>query len=296
MDYEKWLAIQRIAGRASSTIATYRKTLTQFTEYMSACGITELQQITSDDLIDWQLSRVGLAPATRSKEAAIIAAWLRWAAVEGLVAGGLPDAIIKPRIQHRPGRTLTAEQVSRLLAACDDDDIGIRDRAIISILVDTGLRASEACAINVGDVDHQTPHGEPGRIRIERGKGGGAGTVWCGELTKKYLADWLMARQHYTDENSLLIGLGGTRPGTRLTRGGLFSIVERRGQQVGLVVSPHDLRRTFAVLLVESGSSSRQIQLWGRWQSLAMVERYTATYEAGKNYLPHSPIDNISTR
>jgi integrase len=89
--------------------------------------------------------------------------------------------------------------------------------------------------------------------------------------------------------DAVFVGVGGSKPGQRLTTSGLRVIVRKWGDGAGLgQISPHVFRRTFATLATIGGAPSRMVQLAGRWSRIEEVERYTRalTLDRFYDYLP----------
>lgn len=87
--------------------------------------------------------------------AATIKAFLNWAAKEELIALSIPRRLAMPRIETKVIEVYTDEQIKALLRACEkekDIALEVRDRAIISVLLDTGIRANELCSLTLDNV------------------------------------------------------------------------------------------------------------------------------------------------
>jgi integrase len=133
----------------------------------------------------------------------------------------------------------------------------IRDKAIIALFTESGLRLSELSNIKQGDIDWQN------RIIRVVGKGRKEAYAPYGELSERYLMAWLAE----FDPN------GGNIWG--LNQWGITSILRRLEKETGLPCNPHTFRRTFACLLRKAGVDTMTIKDLGRWESLEMVQRYT---------------------
>jgi integrase/recombinase XerD len=194
----------------------------------------------------------------------------------------LPAPRPKPKLQ----RTLTAAQAFAVLASCDTQTItGVRDLALLCLMLDTGLRASEICRLKVTDLDR-----ERRRLTVLV-KGGKLGDGVYTEYTARQVDVWLVSRGRVAVEGvaELFVAVGGLTPGHSLSGSGLRVIFRRLGKAAGLsAFSPHDLRRTFATLTIRNGAPTRLVQLAGRWDDLALLERYTVALEASdiEQYLP----------
>lgn len=89
-----------------------------------------------------------------------------------------PVSFRMPRVDRKRQLVLSGEELGRVLEACDN----LRDRAVVLLLVDSGLRASEALALDWGDLDIPS-----GIVRVRRGKGGKARSAVCGVRTRRAL-------------------------------------------------------------------------------------------------------------
>jgi integrase len=159
-----------------------------------------------------------------------------------------------PRLGKLILPSLTREQVLTLLDTLDN----VRDKAIISLFTESGLRLSELASIKPDNINWTNR-----TIRVI-GKGRIEAVVPFGPLTELYLQSWLT--EYEADGN-----IWG------LNTWGISSMLRRLGQVTGLPCNPHTFRRTFACLLRQAGLDSMTIKELGRWESLEMVQRYTRT-------------------
>jgi integrase/recombinase XerD len=112
----------------------------------------------------------------------------------------------------------------------------LRDRAIILILLDSGLRASELCALVVGDYDQ-----ERGRLYVRHGKGDKARYVFLGDRARKVLWRYLSSRPDAKPTEALF----ATKAGTHLNRNNLHHMLRDLGHKAGVEhVHPHRFRHT----------------------------------------------------
>ncbi len=176
--------------------------------------------------------------------------------------------------------------------ACDLETVaGRREQAIISLLVDSGLRAAELCRLRVADVAL-----EAGVLTVI-GKGGDEELVPFGDTTVRRLQAWLDVRSAAEGVETVFVSLGGLTPGQPLTTSGLRNILRRLGKKAGLDgVSPHAFRRAFACISTEAGAPSRVVQKIGRWSDIRMVERYTKALQTRRLYKQYSPADFVENR
>lgn len=149
-------------------------------------------------------------------------------------------------------RSLTAEQVILLI----DTAQTVRDKAIIALFTESGLRVSELTNVKLNDIDWSNRS-----IRVI-GKGRKEAYAPFGELSERYIRAWL---DEYTPNGNIW----------GLNHWGIASMLRKLEETTGLPCNPHTFRRTFACLLRKAGVDSLTIKDLGRWESLEMVQRYT---------------------
>lgn len=186
------------------------------------------------------------------------------------------------RIRPKHQRSLTTKQALELLASFDTSrPKGARDLAIAALALDTGLRLAELCRLSIPDLDLEK------RTLQVIVKGGQWSCAVFSPETAQYIREWLAFRCAAQDVKTVFIS---TRSGQQLTRGGLRIIVYKWGTLLGIKLSPHDLRRSFATLATIFGAPSHIVQVAGRWSDISMVEHYTQDLDqvAITPYLPVS--------
>jgi integrase len=157
-----------------------------------------------------------------------------------------------PRLGKLILPSLTREQVLTLLDTLDN----VRDKAIVALFTESGLRLSELASIKPDNIDWAN------RTIQVVGKGRKEAVAPFGPLTESYLRAWLGERK--IDSN-----IWG------LNTWGISSMLRRLKRVTGLPCNPHTFRRTFACLLRKAGIDTMTIKELGRWESLEMVQRYT---------------------
>jgi len=184
------------------------------------------------------------------------------------------------RIQGKPQRALTPETALELLASFNPyEPKGARDLAICSLALDTGLRESELCRLQLADTDMEH------RVLQVIVKGGQWAVAIFSEETTMNISRWLNYRTIADGKGFLFTHI---KTGNGLTPEGLYTIVHEWGLKIGIQLSPHDIRRGMAVIGTLNGASERSLMEMGRWKSSDMIKRYTRTLklEMLRKYLP----------
>lgn len=148
--------------------------------------------------------------------------------------------------------SLTKEQVITVI----DQSESVRNKALIALAVESGLRIAEIANIKPDDIDWHS------KMIKTLGKGGKEAYAPLGELTERYLIEWLAQYE----PNGNIWGIG---------KRGIQTMLRRLEKATGLPCNPHTFRRTFACLLRKAGVDTMTIKDLGRWESLEMVQRYT---------------------
>ncbi len=152
--------------------------------------------------------------------------------------------------------TLTRSEVLKLIGKAHS----YRDKAIISLFTESGLRLSELTDIQPQDIDWES---HTIKVKI---KGGQECLAPFGNLTEQYVKSWLSQYQ----PNDNIWGMN---------RWGIISMLRRLEAATGITCNPHVFRRTFACLLRRAGVDTMTIKDLGRWETLEMVERYTRSFD-----------------
>lgn len=160
-----------------------------------------------------------------------------------------------------------------------------RDRAVILTLLDTGLRASELCALERRDYDASR-----GRLHVRHGKGDKERSVYLGETARKAL--WQYMAQHERGPGDPLFP---TRSGRAMQRGNLRHLLAGIGRNAGVEhVHPHRFRHTFAIQWLRSGGGLVELQRLLGHESLDTVQVYLAIAQSDLQAAQrrHSPADH----
>jgi integrase/recombinase XerD len=225
-----------------------RKTL-QFYEgrlglFMRWCGETKpLHEVTSTDIKKYLISlqERDLSSAYIHSFGRAIRTFCNYCVRDELIEKS-PFAKVKmPTLAKKILPALTTDEVAVLLDACMTQ----RDKTLMLFLLDSGLRASEAVNLNVGDVEIRT-----GCVTVHQGKQQKDRSTFVGATTRKAIKLYLMERSKPEAHEPLFVS---ERDGERLTYFGLAQAIRRLRTDTGVTFSAHTLRRTFAINCLRGG-------------------------------------------
>ena len=284
--YMRHVTIER--GLSEHTVAAYQRDLRDYLSWLQGEGIEEIEQITAATTSGYLAARAAAvtAPAasTLARMQSSVRGLHRFAVAEG-IAPSDPSARLRPPKQAaRLPKALTIDQVERLLnasgapegASGDDEALaGLRDRALLELLYATGARVSEAVRLDVDDLVSGDESREVIRLR---GKGDKERIVPLGSFARTALD------AYFTRARPILATRGRATPraflgvrGVPLSRQSAWLVIQRAAEaaKLGVAVSPHTLRHSFATHLLQGGADVRVVQELLGHASVATTQIYT---------------------
>jgi len=230
-------------------------------------------------LTDENLAPASIATALNALKGVARAAWER----------GTLDTETYQRIRSiRPpagsrlpaGRDIDAGERLALMqtTARDRTPAGVRDAAILAMLIATGMRRAELCALRTSDVDLQS-----GKLRV-LGKGDKERTVYLRNGALRYLRDWLAVRGYEPGPIFCRVNKGGRIfAGQPLSTTAMHKIITKRAAEAGLRdITPHDFRRTYAGELLDAGQDIATVAALLGHASVETTARYDRRGERAK--------------
>jgi integrase/recombinase XerD len=276
LDFLGYLELER--GLSRNTLEAYRSDLLQFGEFLARRGLDPLAVAHADlaafvsELADGTNGRPPVAPATLQRKIACLRSFYRHLRRDQVIQLDPTAELRGPRRSKRLPKVLSRDEVRHLLEQPrGTSPADLRDRALLETMYACGLRASEAVALQVSDLDL-----EAGILRA-RGKGSKERIIPIG--TKAIAALRAYAERGRAplvgirDENRLFVNLRGAG----LSRQGLYKIIQRHAHTAGLAerMSPHTLRHTFATHLLAGGCDLRSLQEMLGHADIGTTQMYT---------------------
>ncbi len=281
-DIKAWLDHLRVErGGAANTLASYRRDLMRYREFLGRRGITDARDVREPDVTDFLADlrqggpdRPPLAVSSAARTLVAVRGFHRFLALEGVTATDPAAHVTPPRPPSRLPKAIPVDAVERLLdaAAVGDTPVSLRDRALLEVLYGAGARISEAVGLDVDDVDL-----ESGAVRL-LGKGSKERVVPIGRYAAESLGAYLtrarpaLARSAKAGPALFL----GSR-GARLSRQSAWLVLQQVADRAGLRehVSPHTLRHSFATHLLDGGADVRVVQELLGHASVTTTQIYT---------------------
>ena len=142
----------------------------------------------------------------------------------------------------------------------------VRDRAIVLVLLDTGMRISELC-----DLRREDYYSATGRLIIEHGKGDKQRVVFLGQAAQRAVWSYLRQRGNVAADAPLFIA---SRSGDAFVSGSVRRVLQRAGDRAGVTgATPHRFRHTYAINFLRNGGNVLELQALLGHSSMEMVRR-----------------------
>ena len=255
-DYRTWLQEEKHAS--DNTLSSYLRDINQFKTWLLGAGSPDLRRVKKDTINEYMLylSGAGKSPATITRCTASLKSFYAYMLGRGAVKTNPAKNIAALKVERKCPEILTSKEVELFLEQpkCVDEK-GYRDHAMLELLYATGIRVSELISLNEDDVNLSASF-----IRAQsKGKE---------RIIPLYPAAVKALRDYMTDirpriisgpdEQALFVNMNGGR----MSRQGFWKIIKyyQEKAEISKDITPHTLRHSFAVHLLENGADLRSIQ------------------------------------
>jgi integrase/recombinase XerD len=258
-------------GLAPNTISAYRTDLQRLAR---ALGRRPIARAKTEDLLATlrEMRLAGNSPRSVARWIVVVRGFFSHLVVEGVIRQDPSAHLESPRTWRPLPKTLTPEEVERLLAAPETaTPRGLRDAAMLEVLYGTGLRVSELVGLRLGDLRL-----DAGYLRCW-GKGSKERVVPLGGEAEARLQRYLAEARPMLLRGRRSDTLFVNHRGGSLTRQGFWKILKAYGVSAGIstALSPHLVRHAFATHLLENGADLRALQILLGHADISTTQIYT---------------------
>lgn len=272
-------AIQAVLDAVASehTRRAYSRALNDFMTWYRATGQVRLDKATVQSYAA-QLAAQGVSASSINQRLSAIRKFAQEAADNSTTpeAQQLAQGVARVKGLHqegtRMGNWLTLQQAETLINTPDITTLkGLRDRAILAVLIGTGLRRTEAANLTLGHIQQRE-----GRWVIVDliGKRRKVRSVPMPAWVKAAIDAWVAAAHLTAGRVFRPVNRHGHLSGEEMTDQAIYNLVAEYADALGYGVAAHDLRRTFSKLAHKAGAPIEQIQLSLGHSSIQTTERY----------------------
>lgn len=270
-----WLLAMKADGYAENTLTSYQRALDHLARWLAGehpdVGPADLGR---GHIRGWIVHvRETASSGTARSWFAGVRHFCRWAVTERELDIDPTEGIKTPAPNQVQTAILSPDDIRALLADCAGRSfVEVRDRAIIELLTDGGLRIGELAGLQVDDIELGS------RVVFVHGKGSNRSgprrrAVPVGVRCAKALDRYLRERRHHPYAHLVRLWLGD-RGRARVLAGSIDAMLKRRAARVGIKVHPHMFRHTWADAFRSAGGSEGDLMTLGGWRSRQMLDRY----------------------
>lgn len=269
--YDNYLS--KVKHASSNTISSYLRDIRQFVDWiqLEGCDILEVQQVNISDYLTY-LQDQGKSGATASRTLASLKNFYSYVVSSGFMENSpVSSDIHVERGEKKLPEILTGKEVEMLLAqpVCIDAK-GYRDKAMLELMYATGIRVTELIDLNLEDVNL-----ELGIIKCGSSKKPRAIPLYPGALRAltAYVRDVRTLMIAEPSETALFVNISGVR----MSRQGFWKILKFYQNKAGIEkdITPHTLRHSFAVHLLENGADLSSLQELMGHSDISSTQMYT---------------------
>ena len=269
--YGAYLAEEKHASQ--NTVSSYLRDVTQFAEYLRNYEDASLREATGEMVqgyMNWMMGR-GKSAASVTRFLASVKSFYQFLVSQGDMAVNPAKGIAAAKVERKYPEILTSKEVELFLEQpqCVDAK-GFRDHAMLELLYATGIRVSELISLDLEDLNLAA-----GFIRCSsRGK---ERIIPLYQTAIKALNDYVRNVRHQliadSEETALFVNMNGER----MSRQGFWKIIKHYQEKAGIEkdITPHTLRHSFAVHLLENGADLRSIQEMLGHADISSTQIYT---------------------
>ena len=270
-DYCRYLTEEKHVQK--NTLNSYARDLNQFQAWLLDTGITDLKKVNRDTVSEYlhHMGDQGKSPATITRSAASIRSFYNYMMQAGRVKANPAKAVTTAKVERKCPEILTNREVELFLEQpkCEDEK-GFRDHAMLELLYATGIRVSELIDLNVEDVNL-----ELGILKCTSAKKSRVIPLYPAALRalSVYLKEVRLLMVDDPGEQALFVNVGGAR----MSRQGFWKILKSYQEKAGIEkdITPHTLRHSFAVHLLENGADLGSLQELMGHSDISSTQMYT---------------------
>lgn len=237
-----YLSAKQLEGRSEKTLARYEYIIKRMYEKVNV-PIRKISVFHLRTYLSGEKDR-GISDSTLDGIRQVLSAYFGWLQKEGLLPSNPTVNLNSIKTIKKVRKPYTAIDIEKLKECCEND----RDKAIMSLLLSTGCRISEICALNRNDIDFIN------KEILVLGKGNKERTVFIDDVTAMLLQRYLANRKD--DSLALFVGKGTERMQPCGIRKMIHAVAERAGVENA---HPHRFRRTLATTLIDHGMPIQEV-------------------------------------
>ena len=265
-EYLEFVEVEK--GLSANTITAYRSDLIAFLDYCSERGISDVADISRNNLNSYiiALRQGNINPRSVVRKIASLRGFFKWLSSNEYIKNNPAIFLEQPKLAKKLPKVMTLQEIKEIFHS----DLSAEQALIVELLYDCGLRVSELVNLKISDIDLKSKY-----IQCF-GKGSKERVIPFGKKAKEAINKYLAARDIIISKYGLKTKrLFIKTSGNLLTRQDVYNFVKKIGEKIHKHISPHTLRHTFATHLLENGADLRVVQELLGHSDVATTQLYT---------------------
>lgn len=243
---------------SKNTLASYKRDLKKYMRYLAENNM-KVEEVSKEDIDKYikSMKKEGYKASSATRTLATLRSFYKFLLSSNKVNIDPTVDVVGPKVLKKLPVVLTPEEIEKLLKQPNTNELkGIRDKAMLEFAYATGMRASEIININLEDIDLQNS------FVICSEDSGARRIIPLGRIANEALRTYIDKARNYLDDKHEEKALFLNLTGERLTRQGLWKIIKKYTEEANIdkVITPHVLRHSFALHLLENGADIKAIQ------------------------------------
>ncbi|MBP3493470.1 MAG: site-specific tyrosine recombinase XerD [Oscillospiraceae bacterium] len=256
-----------------NTLSSYVRDISQFQTWLLERGAMDLRKVKKDMIGEYldHMKVIGKSPATITRCTASIKSFYTYMLQAGFIKTNPAKAVASVKVERKYPEILTSKEVELFLEQpkCVDEK-GFRDHAMLELLYATGIRVSELIGLDLDDVNLTV-----GFIRCDSKEKERIIPLYQGAIKalQDYVRDIRPRIVADDEERALFVNMNGGR----MSRQGFWKIIKyyQEKAEIEKEITPHMLRHSFAVHLLQNGADLRSIQEMLGHADISSTQIYT---------------------
>ena len=260
---------------STNTVSSYKIDINTFVEFIKNKNINDPSRVTTENISRFfkLLKDMGLSATSSARYFSSLKGFFLYLSRNKYILSNPIEKVSAPKISQKLPSVLTVNEVEKILCLPDvENKLGLRDKAILELFYACGTRVSELINLKIGDLFLNEEI-----IRVF-GKGSKERLIPIGSSAINWIKQYLvksrpLLMKKSKSENYLFLNSRGSR----LSRMGVWKIIDRYVKEAGIVkkVHPHTFRHSFATHLLEGGADLRAVQEMLGHADISTTQIYT---------------------
>lgn len=288
-DFLTYLTVEK--GLSKNTISSYELDLKKFEKFLSSRN-GQIFFLKREDFVDFMemLMDKGYSMSSICRFISSIKSFCKYLLSEKIIDEDPSENLKSPNKWERIPKALSVSETKKLLIenipkSKNIKPASVRDAVMLELIYSSGLRVSELVSLKLEDI-----HFDAGFMRV-MGKGSKERIVPVSEGTLDKIKEYIKNEREKILKKKESPYLFVTSRGLPMTRQRFWQTVKAAGEKIGLKVSPHTMRHSFATHLLEGGADLRSLQKMLGHADISTTQIYTkvTTERLKQIYSKHHP-------